>query len=125
MITWREAVIAGDLVMISGQFGVGKGPAGTVAAFDAMQTREERVASQTRQALKNIEAVLSHNGLTISDVVRCGVSLASADDYRAMNEEYARVFHTNPPARTTVALQLVLPHALVEIDCIAYRGSKA
>ncbi|WP_376701260.1 RidA family protein [Bradyrhizobium australiense] len=57
------------------------------------------------------------NGLTVSDVVKCTVSLTAPDDYTAMNEEYAKVFHTDPPARTTVAVS----DALVEIDCVAYR----
>lgn len=125
MITWREAVFAGDLVMVSGQFGVGNGPAGPGPVFDVARTRQERVAAQTGQALKNIVAVLTANGLTVSDVVKCTVSLASPDDYKAMNEEYAKVFHTDPPARTTVAVQLLLPHALVEIDCVAYRSPKS
>ncbi|NOJ44595.1 RidA family protein [Bradyrhizobium australiense] len=115
-VTWREAVFAGDLVFVSGQFGLnipnrsGEG-----------ESRQARVAAQTRQSLKNIAGVLAENGLTVSDVVRCTVSLASADDYNSMNEEYAKVFPTNQPARTTVAVQLLVSDALVEIDCVAYR----
>ena len=37
-----------------------------------------------------------------------------------MNEEFARVFHNNPPARTTIEAKLAEPTMLVEIEAIAY-----
>jgi 2-iminobutanoate/2-iminopropanoate deaminase len=37
-----------------------------------------------------------------------------------MNEEFARAFPTNPPARTTVQAALAEPEMLVEIEAIAY-----
>ena len=37
-----------------------------------------------------------------------------------MNEEFARAFPANPPARTTVQAALAEPEMLVEIEAIAY-----
>jgi len=40
-----------------------------------------------------------------------------------MNEEYAKVFVTDPPARTAVAVHELPLAALVEIEGWAHRGS--
>ena len=37
-----------------------------------------------------------------------------------MNEEFSKVFHTTPPARTTIEARLAEPSMLVEIEAIAY-----
>jgi 2-iminobutanoate/2-iminopropanoate deaminase len=52
--------------------------------------------------------------------VRCGVFLAKASDFAAMNEAYAAFFGDTRPARTTVQAALVEEGMKVEIDCIAY-----
>jgi enamine deaminase RidA (YjgF/YER057c/UK114 family) len=44
-------------------------------------------------------------------------------DFQTMNEEFAKVFPTDPPARTTVEAHLAEPTMLVEIEAIAYVGS--
>lgn len=86
---------------------------------------EGGAAAQTRQALQNLQAVLAANGLTISDVVKVTVFLTTMDHYAAMNEEYASVFHEQPPARTTVAVHELPLGALVEVDTWAYRRQHA
>jgi 2-iminobutanoate/2-iminopropanoate deaminase len=40
-----------------------------------------------------------------------------------MNEEFAKVFPTDPPARTTVEARLAEPTMLVEVEAVAYVGS--
>ncbi|TFV35635.1 RidA family protein [Bradyrhizobium niftali] len=121
MNPWRDAVFAGDLVVVSGQLGIAEGK-GLVSGDG--QSRHSLVAAQTRQALKNLVGVLAENGLTAADVIKTTVYLQTTDDYKAMNEEYAKVFHTNPPARTTIGAQLVIG-AAVEIDCWAYRSKRS
>lgn len=78
------------------------------------------VRLQTRQTLKNVIAVLEEGGATIEDVLKCNVYLRYIQHFQIMNEEFARVFHDNPPARTTVEARLVDPTMLVEIEAIAY-----
>ncbi len=39
-----------------------------------------------------------------------------------MNEEFAKVFPVEPPARTTVEARLAEPEMLVEIEAIAWIG---
>ena len=78
------------------------------------------VRAQTRQVLKNIESILAEGGATFDDVVKCNVYLADIRHFQVMNEEFARAFPTNPPARTTVQAALAEPEMLVEIEAIAY-----
>jgi len=78
------------------------------------------VRAQTRQVLRNIESILAEDGATFGDVVKCNVYLADIRHFQVMNEEFARAFPTDPPARTTVQAILAEPEMLVEIEAIAY-----
>ncbi len=78
------------------------------------------VRAQTRQVLKNIKSILAEGGATFRDVVKCNVYLADIRHFQVMNEEFARAFPTEPPARTTVQAALAEPEMLVEIEAIAY-----
>jgi reactive intermediate/imine deaminase len=78
------------------------------------------VRAQTRQVLRNIESILAEGGATMSDVMECCVYLADIRNFQAMNEEFAKAFPRDPPARTTVQAALAEPEMLVEIKAIAY-----
>ena len=76
------------------------------------------IESQTRQCLRNVEAVLAACGASLDDVLRLGVFLVHPSDFAGMNEVYRTVFSDPPPARTTVYVGL--PGELrVEIDALA------
>ncbi|NNF79607.1 MAG: RidA family protein [Rhizobiales bacterium] len=80
------------------------------------------VRGQTIQTLANIQAVLEEGGATWDDVVKCNVYLKDMADFQIMNEEFAKVFPKDPPARTTVQTPLAEETMLVEIEAIAYIG---
>ena len=80
------------------------------------------VRAQTVQTLANVEAVLKEGGAELSDVVKCNVYLKDMKDFQIMNEEFAKVFPDNAPARTTVQTPMAEPEMLVEIEAIAYIG---
>jgi len=80
------------------------------------------VRAQTIQTLKNVESVLNEGGATRDDVLKCNVYLKDINDFQLMNEEFAKFFPENPPARTTVQTPLADPTILVEIEAIAYIG---
>ena len=80
------------------------------------------VRAQTVQTLANVEAVLKEGGAELSDVVKCNVYLKDMKDFQIMNEEFAKLFPDNPPARTTVQTPMAEPEMLVEIEAIAYIG---
>ena len=83
------------------------------------------VAAQTRQTLKNVVAVLHEGGATVDDVIKCNVYLADIRDFDIMNAEFAKVFPTDPPARTTVEARLAEATMLVEIEAVAWVSPKS
>jgi reactive intermediate/imine deaminase len=77
------------------------------------------IKAQTIQTLSNVVSVLKEGGADIDDVVKCNVYLKNMDDFQIMNEEFAKIFTNNPPARTTVQTPMAEPEMLVEIEAIA------
>ena len=109
---YSQGIKAGDFVFTAGQAGVDPATGKLV---------EGGIAEQTRQVLKNIQAILETAGSSLDRVVKCGVFLQDMADFQAMNKVYAEFFppDKNPPARTTVQAARLPLGALVEIDAIA------
>jgi len=106
-------VRAGDTIYVAGQIPI-DAVTGQVVLGD--------VQTETRQVLTNIKNILAGCGATMADVVRCGVYLTNADDFKAMNEVYAEFFGEAKPARTTIIVAaLPLKEARIEIDAVAYK----
>ena len=80
------------------------------------------VRGQTIQTLANVKAVLEEGGATLDDVLKCNVYLKDMADFQIMNEEFAKFFPEDPPARTTVQTPLAEETMLVEIEAIAFVG---
>ena len=108
---YSQAVRAGDFIYVAGQGGVDPRTGRFV---------EGGVEEQTRQTLKNIEAILKAAGSSLDDVVKVSVFLKDVRDFQAMNKVFAEFFKEPPPARTTVGVEFVAPEMLVEIDVVAY-----
>ncbi|OGL63115.1 MAG: hypothetical protein A3J27_15830, partial [Candidatus Tectomicrobia bacterium RIFCSPLOWO2_12_FULL_69_37] len=100
----------GPFVFTAGQVSVDK---------DNQVVGEGDIRAQTRQVLKNIEAVLREGGATFADVMKTTVYLTDIKNFAAMNEVYAEVFGSDKPGRTTVEAKLASPKFLVEIEAIA------
>jgi 2-iminobutanoate/2-iminopropanoate deaminase len=77
------------------------------------------VATQTRQALANLTAVLEAAGSSPAGVVKTTVFLVDMGDFAAMNTVYAELFEEAPPARSTVAVAALPLGARVEIEAVA------
>ncbi len=110
---YSAALKAGQLLFISGQ--VPFDPAtGHLVDGDGVD-----IGAQTSRVLQNIGALLAAAGLTHADVVRTTVFLADMNDFKAMNEAYARFFAEPYPARSTVQAARLPRDARIEIDAIA------
>ena len=80
------------------------------------------IASQTRQSLTNIKAILEAAGLTMDNVVKTTVFLQSMGDFAAMNAVYAEFFTEGQyPARSAVEVGALPRGALVEIETICVK----
>lgn len=90
--------------------------AGTIGMDVATkQMAGDTIQEQTRQALRNCEAIVEAGGGTLEDVVQVTVLLANPADFDGMNEEYAKVFGTDPPARAVARFGPEIPNVLVSI----------
>lgn len=107
---YAQGVKVGPSIFVSGMVGID--PATGQFAGSTIQ-------EQTRQALTNCAAVLEAGGARLGDVVEVGVLLTNPDDFAGMNEAYAEVFDTDPPARYVAKLGVVLPNVLVSIRMTA------
>ncbi len=77
------------------------------------------IKAQTRQVLKNIEAVLKAAGASMDAVVKTTVFLKDFNDFAAMNEVYAEFFSVAAPARSTVEVGRLPKDMKVEIEAVA------
>jgi 2-iminobutanoate/2-iminopropanoate deaminase len=77
------------------------------------------IQEQTRQCLQNIAAILEAAGSSLDKVASITVVLADEDDFAGMNEEYAKWFPANPPARQGAKLPARIPGLRVSIAAIA------
>ena len=108
---FSQGVKAGSQIFISGTTGID--PSTGRIAGDSIQV-------QTRQAMANCEAILREAGATLDDVVEVGVLLTDPGDFADMNEEYARWFPSDPPARYAAKLGAEIPGLLVSIRMTAF-----
>lgn len=77
------------------------------------------VEVQTYQVLRNLKAILEHEGLEFNDVVKTSVFLKDMDDFATMNKVYAEFFTSEPPARACVQVAKLPRDVSVEIELIA------
>lgn len=112
---YNQAVKAGGLLFCSGQIALDPASGAMVGGGD--------VEAETRQVLKNLQAVLAEAGATPQQVVRTTVFLADLGDFALVNAIYAETFGAGvSPARACVEVAALPKGARVEIDCIAVLG---
>jgi 2-iminobutanoate/2-iminopropanoate deaminase len=100
----------GNLVFVAGQ--TGRHPATGEVGKD--------VREQTRNTLERIKVILAAAGTSLDNVLSAMTHLTRVQDLAAYNEEYAKYFPMDKPARTTVTVAtLNSPELLIEITVIA------
>ena len=100
----------GGLVFVAGQ--TGRHPVTGELGRD--------VREQTRNVLERIKTILAAAGTSLDNVLTATTYLTRVQDLAAYNEEYAKYFPTDKPARTTVTVAaLNSPDLFVEITVTA------
>lgn len=83
------------------------------------QMADSTVQGQTKQVMKNIEALLTQAGLEFKHIVKTTIFLKDMNDFPKVNEIYGSHFKADYPARETVEVSRLPKDALVEISVIA------
>ncbi|MCF8080275.1 MAG: RidA family protein [Desulfobacterales bacterium] len=109
---YSQGIAAGPWLFVSGQLGMNP-QTGELVGKD--------LASQARQALENLTAVVEAGGGTLADVTAVEVFLTDMGDFAEFNGIYAEYFGAHKPARAAIGVAALPKGAAVEIKCIALR----
>jgi 2-iminobutanoate/2-iminopropanoate deaminase len=111
-VSYSQAVMAGNLVFVSG----------TVGRNMATGSWPASVEAQAEEALKNLAAVLAASDCGLDDVVKTTVFLTDPSHGAKIADAYGRAFPNPPPARSApVVTGFPIPEALISIEAIAVR----
>ena len=114
---YNQAVLADGWLYCSGQIALNP--------VNGLLSNDEGIESETKQVLKNIEAILRASGFKPSQVIRTTIYLVDLRDFEKVNRIYSEFFNGGiSPARACVQVSALPKGATVEIDCIAW-GSRS
>lgn len=106
---YSQAVIANGFIFCASQ--IGREPENGILA--------EGIEEQTRQTIKNLEAVLQEAGSDLEHVVEITVFINNKNNYAKMNEVYVQFFTNYQPPRTTAEVGWLPGNALISMNAKA------
>jgi 2-iminobutanoate/2-iminopropanoate deaminase len=110
---YSQAVGVNGFLFLSGQIPINP----TTGELEQSSIKEE-----TRQVMRNINAVLLEAGYDFSDIVKVTIFLTDMSLFNEVNEVYGSFFKSNFPARETVAVKGLPKGVNVEISATAYKA---
>jgi 2-iminobutanoate/2-iminopropanoate deaminase len=106
---YSQAIVANGFVFCSG----------TVGIDPETGSPADGIEAQTSQALRNLEAILTAAGASLSTLVKTTIFYTNVEDFATINAVYASFMPDPPPARSAPA-NVVLPYGLlISIDAMA------
>jgi len=111
---YSQAIVAGDLVFVSGQIPLDPAT-GAMIQGDA--------AAQTERVMRNLAGILESAGSSLDRAVKATIYLTDLKEFETVNRVYGQSFSEDPPARATVQVCALPKGALVEIEMVALRNS--
>ncbi len=110
---YSQAIEANGFVYCSGQIGL---------VPDTSELVQGGIVNETKQVLKNLQAVLLAAGTDFNKVIKTEVYLVNLSDFGVVNEIYQGYFNgDNPPARATIEVSALPRSAMIEISCVAIK----
>lgn len=109
-----QGVDLGSMIITSGQIPVDP-KTGAVA---------DDIATQTRQSLENVKAIVEAAGLQVGDIVKTTVFVKDLNDFATLNATYEAFFsehNASFPARSCVEVARLPKDVKIEIEAIALR----
>lgn len=108
---YQQAILAGNLLFISGQIGIDP---------KTDQLVKGDIMAETHQVMKNLKAILAEAGMDFSHVFKSTIFVTDLNNFSTINEIYGKYFSQNNfPARETVEVSALPKGVNVEISMIA------
>ena len=107
---FSQAVVAAGLVFVAGQ-----GPLDPETGAIVGDTIQE----QTRQAMRNVEAILVAAGSGLDQVLQMTIYVSDIELWGGVNTTYARIMGAHRPARAVVPVKDLHYGYQIEIQAIA------
>jgi 2-iminobutanoate/2-iminopropanoate deaminase len=108
-LPFSPAIIAGDLMFVSGQASVDAERGGIIVG-----TFEEEM----RRSIENLRAILLGAGLSLDNVINVKSYVAEQSDLASYNKIYAEYFAAPLPTRSTI-VGVLGTMLKFELDCVA------
>ena len=108
---YSQAIRIGDFLYTSGQISLDP---------NSMELITGNIEVETERVLKNIEAILLADGLSLNNIIKTTVYLTDLSEFGRMNQVYEKFFVDTKPARACVQVAALPKGAKVEIDAIAH-----
>ena len=110
-LPFSDVVRVGNTLYLSGKIGTIPG---------TLDLAPGGIEPETKQVMENIGKVLTANGSSFSNVVKCTVMMADMKEWPDMNKVYVTFFPKDHlPARSAFGTTGLARNARVEIECTA------
>ena len=107
---YSQAIMVDNTLYTSGQIAINP-------IDNTLNTSDIR--SETKQVMKNLDAILSAADMTFANVVKCSIFMRDINNYTEINDIYSKFFFENPPAREAVEVSSLPKNVNLEISLIA------
>jgi 2-iminobutanoate/2-iminopropanoate deaminase len=110
---YSQAVLVNDTLYTSGQI-----------ALDpkTMELVLDSIATETKQVMENLKAVLAAAGMTFDNVVKATIFIMDMNDFSNINAVYSTYFdEATAPARETVQVACLPKNVNIEISVVAVK----
>ncbi|MEM9645775.1 MAG: RidA family protein [Planctomycetota bacterium] len=108
---YSQATIAGGVMYASGQIPLSP---------DTGEIVGGGVATQAKQVLENLKAVVEEAGASLQSVVKVTIYITDMSQFAVVNEVYGQFFDAPFPARACVEVSALPKGVEVEMDAIAH-----
>jgi 2-iminobutanoate/2-iminopropanoate deaminase len=108
---YSQAIHIGEFLYTSGQIALNP---------ENMEMMNGAIEEETEWVLKNLEAILKADGMSLAHVIKTTVYLTDLGEFARVNQVYENFFGETKPARACVQVAALPKGAKVEIDAIAH-----
>ena len=108
---YSQAIRIGEFLYTSGQIALNP---------ENMEMMNGAIEVETEWVLKNLEAILKADGMSLAHVIKTTVYLTNLGEFARVNQVYEKFFGETKPARACVQVAALPKGAKVEIDAIAH-----